>query len=476
MSFTTLTFALYLALVFSVHWLVKGRTARNGVIAGASFIFYAWWDIRFACLMLCSVSVDWMVGLAIDGSTDRARRLRFLWISIAYNLAVLGFFKYFNFFAESFQAMCAAVGWQLGPLWVNIVLPVGISFYTFQSMSYSIDVYRGQLKPTRSFLDYATFVCFFPQLVAGPIERAGHLLGQFQRDRHFDEALARDGCRQILWGVFKKMVLADNLARFVDTAYGSGLEVANGATLAAATVFFAFQIYFDFSAYSDIATGTAKLFGVELMRNFKLPYFSSTLPEFWRRWHISLSTWFRDYVFIPLGGNRHGRVLWIRNILVTFGVSGLWHGASWNFIIWGLLNGVGVVVWMLIAEKTAPISRRWSRFMGVLSTFLFINFTWVFFRAETLADALLILGRIFGDLDRTAAWLALGARLETMLPVLILLVSAVTLEYFSRRLVHPLQLVARLWLPLRWLVYTLFIYVILTVGTLHRGSFIYFQF
>ncbi len=475
MSFTTLTFALFLTGVFALHWAVRSRVARNAVLVVASFLFYSWWDYRFAILMLSSVSVDYAVSLAMSRSGDVGKRKRLLLTSVGYNLSVLCFFKYFNFFAESIQAVCAAAGWELTPIVLKVVLPVGISFYTFQSMSYTIDVYRRRLEPTRSWLDYATFVCFFPQLVAGPIERAGHLLSQFQRERVFDVELARDGCRQILWGVFKKMVLADNLSRLVDSSYGFGLADASGVTLAVATLCFAFQIYFDFSAYSDIAIGTARLFGVDLMQNFRTPYFSASIPEFWRRWHISLSTWFRDYVFVPLGGSRCGRALWVRNILITFGVSGLWHGASWNFVIWGLLNGVAVLLWTLVAgrhEQDPP--RGWKRALGMVLTFAFINFTWVFFRAATLPDALLVLGRISTDVWSAAAWDAFWAKNVVPLWLVVHLAAAVGLEFVQRRQLHPLVLpFARPW---RWLVYTLVIYDVLTVGTLNRGSFIYFQF
>ena len=475
MSFTTLTFALFLAAVFSVHWAVRSRVARNAVIVVASFLFYSWWDYRFAILMLSSVSVDYAVSLAMNRTRNDGKRRGLLLASIGYNLSVLCFFKYFNFFAETVQTVFAALGWEVTPFVLKVVLPVGISFYTFQSMSYTIDVYRKKLEPTRSWLDYATFVCFFPQLVAGPIERAGHLLSQFQRERVFDAELARDGCRQILWGVFKKMVLADNLARLVDLSYGTGLADASGVTLAVATLFFAFQIYFDFSAYSDIAIGTAKLFGVDLMQNFKTPYFSASIPEFWRRWHISLSTWFRDYVFVPLGGSRCGRARWARNILITFGVSGLWHGASWNFVIWGLLNGVAVLLWTLAAGGSQQVPQPWvKRFCGVLLTFGFINVTWVFFRAETLPDALMVLGRITTDVWDAAAWEAFLTKNAVPLWLLVHLVAAVGLELVQRRQPHPLVLpFARPW---RWLVYTVILYDVLTVGTLNRGSFIYFQF
>jgi alginate O-acetyltransferase complex protein AlgI len=488
MAFTTLTFLLFLISVFALHWALRSRPARNATLVVASFIFYAFWDWRFACLMIASISVDYGVGRALEVTHDRGRRRLWLGLSLFSNLGLLGFFKYFGFFAENLQTFLAAIHWHVSPVTMQILLPVGISFYTFQSLSYTIDVYRRQLQPTRSWLDYATFVSFFPQLVAGPIERASSLLPQFQAPRVFDPGLARDGCRQILWGVFKKMVLADNLAVMVDAAY-EDVPSANGVELAAATLFFAFQIYFDFSAYSDIAIGTAKLFGVQLMRNFAYPYFSRDPAEFWRRWHISLSTWFRDYVFIPLGGSRAGRARWIRNILITFAVSGLWHGASWNFVIWGLLNGLAVLLFLRTGPPRPGLAevpggpwdnpfREPRRWIGIFTTFLFICLTWIFFRSQTLSEALLILGRIPADALNPSAYRAF---FQTMLGsleswvILLHLGLVLGVEWRQRRERHALHL-ERWRRAARWVLYTLLVFDVLIYGTRNPGAFIYFQF
>ncbi|MGZ8938621.1 MAG: MBOAT family O-acyltransferase, partial [Limisphaerales bacterium] len=302
----------------------------------SSYVFYGWWDWRFCFLMLASSLIDYFAGNAIHRSTSPRARRTFLYFAITANLTFLGVFKYFHFFTDSLVIALAAVGLELNTTTFSIILPVGISFYTFQTLSYTIDIYRRQFAPQKSLLDYLCFVSFFPQLVAGPIERAAHLLPQFQTPRSFSDADARAGLRLILWGLMKKMLVADNIGPIVDEAFNAPSGVF-GSVLLLATVLFAFQIYCDFSAYSDIAAGTAKLFGIRLMRNFAYPYFSQSLTEFWRRWHISLSTWFRDYVYFPLGGNRVAPSLVYRNLLIICVVSGLWHGAAWTFVIWGLL-------------------------------------------------------------------------------------------------------------------------------------------
>lgn len=339
MTFTTLTFGLFLVLVFALHWCARGRLGQNSVILVASYLFYGWWDLRFCALLLGSSLLDYVIARAIARSQPQpalARPRRVLVaVSCVANLGLLGVFKYFDFFIDSLALALEQVGVSTELPSLRLILPVGISFYTFQTLGYTIDVYRGDVRASRSLLDYLAYVSFFPQLVAGPIERARNLLPQLERPRQFDEATAREGARQMLWGLAKKVILADHLGAFVAEIYlGDGSVHASGPVLMIATVAFALQIYCDFSAYSDLAVGTAKLFGIRLVRNFAYPYFSRSVVEFWRRWHMSLSTWFRDYVYVPLGGSQCGpRRRWL-NLMVTFTLSGLWHGANWTFVVW----------------------------------------------------------------------------------------------------------------------------------------------
>jgi len=491
MTFTTVTFVVFLALVFALYWIARRRTLQNLLLVAASYFFYAWWDWRFCFLMLSSSLVDYSVGLGLNVTKGRARRRLLLLTSIVCNLGLLGFFKYYGFFAANLQALTTAIGWRLDELTLRLILPVGISFYTFQTMSYTIDVYRGRLRATANLIDYCCYVSFFPQLVAGPIERATRLLPQFTRPRTFDYATAADGCRQILWGFFKKMVLADNLGAIVDSIYNNP-QAATGPQLALATVCFAYQIYCDFSAYSDIAIGTAKLFGIRLMRNFAYPYFSQNLEEFWRRWHISLSTWFRDYVYIPLGGSRVGRPRKAFNAIVTFLLSGLWHGASWSFVAWGAANGVGVLPRLLRRGKAlkaadTPGGAGFLPTAGALGrmllTFAITCLLWVLFRAATIPDAtwnqaLLIYRSMFAEAFSPAGYQALWRMLAEegwMRRTLYFLAGFVGIEWLQRRREHALSLDR--WPPwARWALYTLIIWVTLDVGTRVSGAFLYFQF
>jgi len=483
-TFTTLTFVLFLVTVFFLYWGLRRRTAQNVLLVLASFVFYAWWDYRFTVLMLISGVTDFLVGLGLGKAVRRPSRRLLLLTSLVVNLGMLGFFKYFGFFVETFQALLERLGYQPHPVTLRIVLPVGISFYTFQTLSYTLDIYRGALRPTRRFIDYMSYVTFFPQLVAGPIERAGRLLPQFSADRRFDYHSAAEGGRLILWGFVKKLVIADNMAVIVDAVYADP-TAGTGPQLLLATVAFAFQIYCDFSGYSDIAIGTGRLFGINLTRNFAYPYFSLSLAEFWRRWHISLSTWFRDYVYIPLGGSQRSRPRRAANVVATFTLSGLWHGASWNFIIWGGLNGV-VALPSLFGrrgsrgppseipggERTLP-SMRSLLAMGV--TFAVICFGWVFFRAGSLSDAILILERIGQDAVSLRAYAGVRHVLSAYDRLsLVLLAVFVAVEWLQRRHLHPLDLPR--W-PVwgRWGVYSGLLWLTL----LRQGpgfEFIYFQF
>lgn len=341
MLFNSIDFAIFLPIVFILYWFVTKNNLKlqNFLIVGASYLFYGWWDWRFLSLILFSTIVDYSVGLGLLKQVNQTKRKILLWTSILVNLGFLGFFKYYNFFLDNFITAFSFFGTEIKANSLNIILPVGISFYTFQTLSYSIDVYKRKLEPTKDLIAFSAFVSFFPQLVAGPIERATHLLPQFYKKRSFDYSKAVDGMRQILWGLFKKIVIADNCAEFANQIFNNSADM-NGSTLVLGALFFTFQIYGDFSGYSDIAIGTSRLFGFDLMRNFNFPYFSRDIAEFWRRWHISLSTWFRDYLYIPLGGSRGGTWMKVRNTFIIFIVSGFWHGANWTFIVWGALNAI----------------------------------------------------------------------------------------------------------------------------------------
>ena len=380
--------------------------------------------------------------------------------------------------------IASSVGWHVDGVTLDIVLPVGISFYTFQTMSYTIDVYRGHMRPTSALVDYMAYVSFFPQLVAGPIERATSLLPQFLSERSFDPMQACDGLRRILWGVAKKLILADNLAIIVNQVYGDPGAYSE-AKLVFATVCFAFQIYCDFSAYSDIAIGTAQLFGIKLMRNFAYPYFSQSVAEFWRRWHISLSTWFRDYVFIPLGGSRGKRRIMIQSMLVTFVLSGLWHGASWNFVVWGAINGLLIIPSALqnnprrLTVQDVPggewLIPRAGAVLRMVLTFTCICLGWVFFRAETIHDAWSIVTRMISPWSWDSGGKTLNAQIDVRV-VLLLLIVFVVVEWWQRREPHVLAGLSILPRCVRWMIYTILLWLALGMQPVKVSDFIYFQF
>jgi D-alanyl-lipoteichoic acid acyltransferase DltB (MBOAT superfamily) len=341
MLFNSIDFAIFLPIVFVLYWFVANKNFKlqNFLIVAASYLFYGWWDWRFLSLILFSTIIDYTIGQKLRVEENETKRKVLLWSSILLNLGFLGFFKYYNFFLDNFITAFSFFGTEINANSLNIILPVGISFYTFQTLSYTIDVYKRKLEPTKDIIAFSAFVSFFPQLVAGPIERATNLLPQFYKKREFNYAKAVDGMRQILWGLFKKIVIADNCALYANEIFYNSSGYT-GSTLFMGAIFFTFQIYCDFSGYSDIAIGTSRLFGFNLKQNFAFPYFSRDIAEFWRRWHISLSTWFRDYLYIPLGGSRGGKWNKIRNVFIIFLVSGFWHGANWTFIIWGTLNAL----------------------------------------------------------------------------------------------------------------------------------------
>ena len=356
MLFTTPTFLIFLVVVFGLYWAVPHRLWQNGVILVASLVFYGSWDWRYLLLLLLIAGTDFLVARGMTAASPARKRV-LLGISLATNLGALGFFKYFNFFSSNLHGLLSLAGFQADPFTLRVLLPVGISFYTFQALSYTIDVYRGRIRAIDNAVEYFCFITFFPHMVAGPIQQATHLLVQFDKQRRFDWDHAVDGLRQMLWGFFKKMVVADNLGLYVTQAYGDVAQ-ATGWELLWATYFFAFQIYCDFSGYTDIAIGCARLFSLHMTRNFAYPYFSTNIKDFWRRWHISLSTWFREYLYIPLGGNRLGARRTALNAFIVFVVSGFWHGANWTFVIWGALHGLYFLLYTQWIEK--PHARHGS--------------------------------------------------------------------------------------------------------------------
>jgi alginate O-acetyltransferase complex protein AlgI len=402
--FNSFTFIIFLIVVFACFWSLNRYklSYQNILILLASYVFYGWWDWRFLTLIVFSTIVDYYIGLLLFKIADDKKRKILLWVSISINLGLLGFFKYFNFFIENFIIVTEQIGWSVNPISLSIILPVGISFYTFQTLSYTIDIYNRRFSATKDFIAFAAFISFFPQLVAGPIERAKDLLPQFLKKRYFNYQQAIDGCRQILWGFFKKIVIADTCAIYANDIFNHHTQYS-GSTLALGAFFFTIQIYGDFSGYSDIAIGLARLFGFKLKQNFAFPYFSRNIAEFWRRWHISLSTWFRDYLYIPLGGSRGGVRMSVRNTFIVFLVSGFWHGANWTFIFWGALHALLFLPLLLrkqnrtyqavIGADNSNISNK--EILSMLLTFMIVVLAWVFFRATSLNQAVLILSEIF---------------------------------------------------------------------------------
>ena len=482
MLFNSIDFAIFLPIVFVLYWWIGRENIRsqNVLIVLASYLFYGWWDWRFLSLILFSTVVDYTIGRLLARDYPAGKRKALLWLSLAVNLGLLGYFKYFNFFLDSFTTAFTFFGHSLPISGLNIVLPVGISFYTFQTLSYTIDVYRGKLEPTRDFIAFSAYVSFFPQLVAGPIERATHLLPQFYRPRTFSYPLAVDGMRQILWGLFKKIVIADNCAEFANLIFNDYQDYP-GSVLVLGALFFTFQIYGDFSGYSDIAIGTSRLFGFDLMQNFAYPYFSRNIGEFWRRWHISLSTWFRDYLYIPLGGSRGGTAMKVRNTFIIFLVSGFWHGANWTFVIWGLLNALYFLPLLLtnnnrnylgpVAEgRRVPSLRELS---SIAATFALTVFAWIFFRAESLSHAT---GYIRGIFNSSLFAFPQLPDMIGALTVILLTIGFVLLEWRGRNDQYALQTLGINWNRVtRYGMYYVLIIMLFWFGGQDQ-QFIYFQF
>ncbi len=482
MLFNSIDFAIFLPIVFIIYWFFtnKNLNLQNFIIVVSSYLFYGWWDWRFLSLILFSTLVDYIVGRKLSTEENKINRKVLLWISILVNLGFLGFFKYYNFFIENFRTTFLLFGTEIKADSLNIILPVGISFYTFQTLSYTIDVYNRKLAPTKKIIAFSAFVCFFPQLVAGPIERAKHLLPQFYKKRTFDYFIAVDGLRQILWGLFKKIVIADNCAEYANQIFSNSTYM-NGSTLVLGALFFTFQIYGDFSGYSDIAIGTSRLFGFDLMQNFNFPYFSRDIAEFWRRWHISLSTWFRDYLYIPLGGNRGSTWRKVRNTFIIFIVSGFWHGANWTFIVWGALNATFFLPLLLtnnnrnnlgtVAQGKIFPSIKELAFM--LLTFGLTVFAWIFFRAENIGHAI---SYISGILSPSLFTLPKFSEMYNALITLVLVTIFVVVEWFGREDQYAIaRLGSKLKSPLKYVIY----YIIIIAIVWFKGNaqqFIYFQF
>ena len=488
MLFNSIDFAIFLPIVFILYWFVFSFNTKvqNTLIFISSYVFYGWWDWRFLSLIFFSSLVDYLIGILLSKSNEKINRKLLLLTSILINLGLLGFFKYFNFFSETFAEAFTLLGGSFQPARLNIILPVGISFYTFQTLSYTIDVYKKKLEPTKDIIAFFSFVSFFPQLVAGPIERASNLLPQFYFKRKFEYKKAVDGMRQILWGLFKKVVIADNCAVFADEIFNN-YHGYSGSTLIMGAVYFTFQIYGDFSGYSDIAIGTSRLFGFNLKQNFAFPYFSRDIAEFWRRWHISLSTWFRDYLYIPLGGSRGGTWMKIRNTFIIFTVSGFWHGANWTFIVWGALNAIFFLPLLITNNnrnnlgtvahnRTLPSIKEFS---NILFTFGLTVFAWIFFRSENISHALNFILKIFSYelfyvpkiLDETTGLMITPKTMPMFIAVFTLI------EWCGRNDQFAIEKTGLKWNSyMRYIFYSLICVSVLWYSQGVEKTFIYFQF
>lgn len=482
MLFNTLHFALFLSIVFLIYWCVvnKGFKIQNIVLLLASYFFYACWDWRFLFLLIFSTFLDFFTGLRMDKSNNQRTKKFWFWICIVINLGFLGLFKYYNFFINSLSEVLLKNGIQMDLFTLNVILPVGISFYTFHGLSYVIDIYKNKIKAEKSFFDYSVFVCFFPLLVAGPIERATHLLPQLKKNRIFNRENAIDGLRQILWGLFKKVVIADNCAHFANIIFDNS-SCYSGSTLVIGALLFTFQIYGDFSGYSDIAIGTARLFGIDLIRNFAFPYFSRDIAEFWRRWHISLSSWFRDYLYIPLGGSHGSIVKKIRNILIIFLISGFWHGANWTFIIWGLLNALFIMPSIIFKTNRnnleivakGKLFASFKEIIQMVITFMLIVFAWIFFRCSSVSHAFEFVSGVFSQ----SLFSMPDSKIFTLSkPLFLLIIIFIMIEWIGREQSYGIEKLFFNRAPfLRWMFYYLLIIVIFLFAGSNQ-QFIYFQF
>ena len=481
MLFNSIEFAVFLPIVFLLYWFVFNRNLKlqNLFIVVVSYIFYGWWDWRFLFLIAFTSACSFAAGLLIYKYRETPRKAKVVnVVNIVINLLILGVFKYYDFFVTSFADVF--LGGRTEGLLLKVILPVGISFYTFQALSYSIDIYRRKLEPTRDVIQFFAFVSFFPQLVAGPIERATNLLPQFGRARTFDYGTGADGMRQILWGLFKKMVIADNCAVYVDGVF-STYQTQSGSTLLLAAILFAFQIYGDFSGYSDIAIGTSRLFGIKLMRNFNVPYFSRDIAEFWRRWHISLTTWFRDYVYIPLGGSRCSKAKIVRNTFVIFLLSGFWHGANWTFIAWGAYHALLFLPLILLGKNRkyrdtvaeGRILPSLKEAGQMLLTFVLVTVGWIIFRAESIGVAWDYFSRLFSPTLFSVPWLMTR---RFYVPLLLALVLCILVEWMNRDKAHPLASRSNLPQLVKFAFYLFMVGFIAFASAGSGNQFIYFQF
>ena len=483
MLFNSFEFMLFLPVVFLLYWFVfRPRKMQNLFLVIASYVFYGWWDWRFLFLIALTSFCSYASGLLLERFGGNRRIQKTVSASnIILNLLILCVFKYYNFFMDNIEALFRSIGYQMDWVTLDIILPVGISFYTFQALSYTIDIYQKKIQATSDPIEFFAYISFFPQLVAGPIERATNLLPQFQKDRHFDYAKAVDGSRQMLWGFFKKLVIADNCGDTVNMLWNSYADLA-GVNLLALGILFTFQIYCDFSGYSDIAIGCARIFGINLMQNFNSPYLSRSIPEFWRRWHVSLMSWFRDYVYFPLGGSRCETWKIYRNILIVFSVSGLWHGANWTFVAWGVYNALLIILWRVLGVKTdskkiIAHSKRLpsaKEIIQVLMTFFMIIIGWILFRAENLTQASDYLIHMFSTMGQ-------GLHLEIAKRMLLFgIIPLMIVEYLQRDKTHVLQFPQTgffRYKAVRWTLYIVLIFsAFLFNFTGESQEFIYFQF
>ncbi len=483
MLFNSFEFLIFLPIVFGIYWMLGKRyKVQNLFVVAASYFFYGMWDWRFLILIFFTSISSYLSGLVIGGNKSAVIRKVALWCNIGINIGILGFFKYFNFFSENIRLLFTQFGYELDWFTLEVLIPVGISFYTFQAISYSIDVYRGNTPPTSDPVAFLAFVSFFPQLVAGPIERSTNLIPQFLHGRRFDYSKAVDGMRQMLWGFFKKLVIADNCAYIVNVIYAD-YDAANAWTLIAGGIFFAFQIYGDFSGYSDIAIGCARLFGINLNRNFNYPYFSVSVADFWRRWHISLNTFFRDYIYIPLGGNRVSTPRRVMNTLIVFTLSGLWHGANWTFVLWGVYWGVLFIPGVL-RKKNASIpasapdtsSSKLTKFTGIISTFVLTDIGLILFRSDTLADAWRYYAGIFSStIVEYPNYEMLGIGNIVFYSTALFIILLIAIEWNQRDKQFALDLTGVRHVTLRWGIYLSLLFV-MSIFAGAQAQFIYFQF
>ena len=484
MLFNSIEFFIFLPVVFGLYYLLQHKF-RWALLLAASYYFYMSWKPEYIGLIMVSTLIDYYCGIQLGKEDNKVPRKLFLWISLLSNLGILMTFKYLGFFQEVFNDLLTVLDFNGAGNGLKLILPMGISFYTFQTMSYTIDIYNRKLKPEKHLGIFALFVTFFPQLVAGPIERASNLLPQFRKKILVDNKNIIGGMKLAAWGLFKKVVIADRLSIFVDTVYNNPHEY-NGIPLIVATVFFAFQIYCDFSGYSDIAIGVAKMFGFNLMDNFKRPYHAFSISNFWSRWHISLSTWFRDYCYIPLGGNRVVKWRWYYNLFLTFLISGFWHGANWTFIAWGAFHGILLVLEIVFNIKSASQNRLVKSFR-IMLTFSLVCLGWIFFRANNLGDAIYIISNLFvnipGDILSIITNVGFGRSHELYIDqnkwvFIIAVLSIVLMEavhYLQRY--HGLRQTISQFRPIvKWPIYYLFVLIIICFGVFDKSQFIYFQF